>query len=237
MKLTVKLNIRHAQTLTLRNSVLLVSTQPAREALLGRPLLEQLGLDTKATLAAACDRHGGEIDLYNIPEQHEYREGTIGRVMADVQDGIYHSNRAMDSDDEHEPEWLDLGEDTEEESRRHSRRCWMRQTAMDFLKAEPRSLGICFTNIATFSVLAWETTLQHSSNPWRLFQDQTANRSNANPDLTVQTKGTSSNPILQSCCEYGMIFPNNRAQWLSPPLIVPKKGPAKFRLTFRPASG
>ncbi len=71
VKLKIKLNIRHANSLTLRNCVWLVAAQPVREAVLGRPLLERMGLDTKAALEAACDKHGDNSDLDCMPETSE----------------------------------------------------------------------------------------------------------------------------------------------------------------------
>ncbi len=73
LKLTIKRNIRNSNSLRLRNCVWLVAAQPVREALLGLPLLGRMGLDTKAALAAACDKYADDIDLDFMEETRDYR--------------------------------------------------------------------------------------------------------------------------------------------------------------------
>ena len=62
------------------------------EPLLGRPVLEALGLDCRKVLAAAADRHGGTIDVSNlVANKIDFRPGRIGRVL----DGIFHADGCL----------------------------------------------------------------------------------------------------------------------------------------------
>lgn len=83
-----ELKIRHGKTLKLRNLPLFVSTQPCPDPLIGRPILEALGLDTQTLLIAACDRHEGNVDAQNLLLEDDYAEGSVVRIL----EGIYHSS-------------------------------------------------------------------------------------------------------------------------------------------------
>lgn len=63
------------------------------EALLGRPIQEALGLDTKEILTAYGDCHNGEIDESHILGSTVYPEGTISRILST---GIFHSDNGKE---------------------------------------------------------------------------------------------------------------------------------------------
>ncbi len=67
--LDVELHARQGTTLILRNLKWLVTEQRVLESLLGRPMLDVLGLNSSDILAAASDKYGGEVDttLFNDP--------------------------------------------------------------------------------------------------------------------------------------------------------------------------
>ncbi len=111
---SIELRIRHGKSLNIRNVVWMgaISQVPVPEPLLGRPLLEALGLDTKETLAAACDKYEGSVDAKEIMNELAYANGSIARIL---DTGIYHSDNAVEEDGTEDIDWLDLGQDTKEE--------------------------------------------------------------------------------------------------------------------------
>ena len=100
-----ELHIRHRTALVLRGVRWLVTDQAVGEPLLGRPLLEALGLNARSILAAAAEKHSGVVDMSTLfgtdPE-----EGRISRVL----EGVYHADGgADDADLDDNDGWLDLG--------------------------------------------------------------------------------------------------------------------------------
>jgi hypothetical protein len=79
--LTTSLHIRHGSTLTIRNVSWYVAKQQVPEALLGRPILEALGLNTKELLAAACDRFNGVADAEQLLTPESHAQGTVARLI------------------------------------------------------------------------------------------------------------------------------------------------------------
>ncbi len=133
----------------------------------------------------------------------------------------------MDSADEHEPEWLDLGEDTEEEI----------QKAFSKMLDEANRNGLSKGGTEKLRNLLHEYRdifrLRLGNDPPRLVESmEVVLRPDYQPiKCKFRPCSASKRNFFKSyaakLCDYGMIVPNNRAQWLSPPLIVPKKGPAK----------
>ena len=62
----VELHIRHGTALTLWGVRWLVTDQIVGDPLLGRPLLEALGLNTREILAAAAEKHSGFVNLTSL---------------------------------------------------------------------------------------------------------------------------------------------------------------------------
>ena len=65
----LELHVRHGNSLVLRNTVWYVTEQHITEPLLGRPVLEALGLDTRKILSAAADKFSGEVDVSSLMQQ------------------------------------------------------------------------------------------------------------------------------------------------------------------------
>ena len=109
--MSVELKIRHAKSLTIRNVPWHITEQEMSEPLLGRPVLEALGLDTKGAVAAACDRLEGVFDAKDlVPRGFE----KVARIRTE---GVFHSDGALsdnagESDD---AELMDIGEISEAE--------------------------------------------------------------------------------------------------------------------------
>lgn len=105
--LDTDLHIRHGSALILRSLRWLVTPKAVQEPLLGRPVLESLGLDCHKVLAAVVDRHGGAIDVSTlVGNESDFSPGCIGRVL----DGFFFSDGGADDTDLDEDDgWLDLG--------------------------------------------------------------------------------------------------------------------------------
>ncbi|CDF35330.1 unnamed protein product [Chondrus crispus] len=112
--LNVELFIRHGFYLELRNMAWYVATTEVGEPLLGRPVLEALGINTKELLVAAIDRMGHSIEIGSLVPDEVYPKGSVARLM---HQGIFHSDGeyVADHGDSEDDTWLDLGEDTASE--------------------------------------------------------------------------------------------------------------------------
>ncbi len=105
--LDAELHIRHGTALTLRGVRWLVTYQTIGEPLLGQPLLEALGLNTRNILAAAAEKHSGAVDVSTLfgtnPEVSQNRR--ISRVL----ERMYHADGgADDADIDDNDDWPDL---------------------------------------------------------------------------------------------------------------------------------
>lgn len=100
-----QLHIRNRSALVLRGLRWLVTPQALGEPLLGRPVLEALGLECHKVLAAAADRHGGTVDASTIiGNQSDFGSDRIGRVL----DGVFHADGGANDADLNDDGWLDL---------------------------------------------------------------------------------------------------------------------------------
>lgn len=89
-----ELHVWHWTALILRMVRWLVTNQMVGEPLLGRPVLEELDLNTRIILAVAADKHSGIADVSSLLE--EDRTPPTGRV-ARILEGVYHPEGGADS--------------------------------------------------------------------------------------------------------------------------------------------
>lgn len=91
-----------------------MTDQELSDPLLGRPVLEALGLSTREILAAAADRFCGSVDMERLVGTFaEEGDGRVSRVM----EGVFHADGGQDGDkdDKTQGEWCDIGNETKEE--------------------------------------------------------------------------------------------------------------------------
>ncbi len=74
------IDCRHGTSLIIRNSEWMVPTQPATEALLGRPTSEALGLNNAEVFRAAASNNNGEVYFKQLVSNADYEKGTIARL-------------------------------------------------------------------------------------------------------------------------------------------------------------
>lgn len=109
-----ELQIRHGSALVLRNLKWLVTNQPVADPLLGRPVLEVLGLNILALLAAAAGKFSGDIDVECLIGYFDEKgDGCLSRVM----EGVFHSDGGEEAEEgeETQGEWCDIGGETTQE--------------------------------------------------------------------------------------------------------------------------
>lgn len=81
--------------MVIRSITWFVTDQEMDEPLLGRAVLEALGLGTQELLAAACDRHQGLVDAADIVTADERNDASVARIISQ---GIFHSERGISND-------------------------------------------------------------------------------------------------------------------------------------------
>ena len=90
-----ELHIRRGTTLLLRNVEWAMSKHAAQNVLIGRPLLEALGMDTRAVLEATCEKHSGIVNVPSILyHKIDPKDGTLAKFTRDK--GMFHSQHGDD---------------------------------------------------------------------------------------------------------------------------------------------
>ena len=114
----VQLRIRHGTNLLLRNVEWHVSDSELAHVIIGRTVLEAIGCDNRALLAAASDNSGGVVDAKKaIDERAREKRGTINAVLdTDSPSDLFHSHGGTEDDKIPEEKiYMELGENTPEE--------------------------------------------------------------------------------------------------------------------------
>ena len=114
----VQLRIRHGKNLLLLNIEWHVSDSELAHVIIGRTVLEAIGCDNRALLAAASDNSGGVVDAKKaIEERAREKRGTINAVLdTDSPSDLFHSHGGTEDDKIPEENiYMKLGEDTPKE--------------------------------------------------------------------------------------------------------------------------
>lgn len=108
--LSLLLRIRHARNLFIRNVWFFVGDSPGDNVIVGRPLMEKLGINTRELLDAVHDYSGGTVDLSSITPNNAFLPSiSINQLTSQ---GIFHSAAANGEQDDHgNDDYIDLGED------------------------------------------------------------------------------------------------------------------------------
>ena len=87
ISLSINLRVRHAAALNLRNISWYISDRPLQHVIIGRDVLQSLGIDTKSLMYSIFDRMGPDIEIsQDFPEN-----GTIATIMAQTEDALFYS--------------------------------------------------------------------------------------------------------------------------------------------------
>jgi len=225
--LDIQLFMRHSSFIELRNVKWYVPTTETPEPLLGRPVLEALGINTKELLMAARSRMGESVDLSGVSE---YSEGSISRILSE---GVYHGDRGLnDALYDTEEQWLELGIDTEaemteailksvEDAKLNGISAEGAETLHGILNEFRDVLRIRLGNDPPAKVDPMKIEIMENAKPFKA-------KARRYPPEAREYMDSFSDKIL----EYGFGKINTNAKWVSAPVIVPKAGPSKFRMTF-----
>jgi len=229
-----ELHIRHGSALILRGVRWLVTNQSVGEPLLGRPLLEALGLNTREILSAAAEKHSGVVDVSALMEYDS--KPPTGRV-ARILEGVYHATGGVDDTDlDEEDSWLDLGpEDSEEKGRILAEK--LKEAEENGLSAEGIiSLEKMLCEFGDIIKLKLDGGPPADIEPLKI---------HLKPDaIPIRTKQRRYPPpkkefmtrYVRELQKLGFVKSTSSPEWVSAPLIVPKRPPAMYRLTidYRP---
>ena len=230
MKADVELRIRHGASLLLRNVEWAVSDQLAEHVLIGRPVLEGLGLDTKTILEAASDKHNG---IVNIPEiltkGKDLKNGTLAKIMRD--DGIFHSQNGDDGFADDDDIYIDLGEDTKEEFQ-NSLAARIKEAQENGLseKSAKQRRDLVFEFHDIFRVRLGR------SPPARVEPMIVKLKLGARPVIAKTRRYKADqreflNRYIHTLEIMGFVRKNHAATWAAAPLLLPNDSRARFRMT------
>lgn len=225
--LNVDLHVRHGTALKLRNVRWHVTHQTVSEPLLGRPVLEALGLNTTKLLCAAAERFNGPIDLSSVADI-----APDGSQVARVKDSVFHHDGGDDDSDADDRYYLDLGEDTEQEweaalqkSLRTATKNGISKKGSVLLEKMLREfrdvLCIRLSGDKPANVAPLVVNLKPNSTPVR-----------AKPRRYPPAKRDFMDRYVRNLLQLGFVKETTSAEWVSAPIIVPKKPPAYFRFAI-----
>jgi len=223
----INLDCRHGTALKLRNTVWLVSDQDADEALLGRPDLKRLGLDTAKLFRTAAAVNNGCIDFDTDTEEQE-KGGKVSRIL---HNGMYHSS-PDEGDIEDLDHFVEIGPETAEE----------KKNAIEGKIDEAVQNGISKHGAAKLRKIleSYEDVLRVRLGndppakvvPMKVRIQEGARVSIARSRKTTPVKRAYMKSFVEQLESYGFIRPISNPTWVSAPHLVPKPGTDKLRMTF-----
>ena len=224
----IRIDCRHGTWLNLRNSQWMVPVAPANEALLGRPTLKALGLNTSQVMRAAANRYHGDIDFSELVPDVDYEEGTIARIIQD--DGIYHSDRGIDCIDD--VPHIEIGQDDPEEKSKLKEE--------QIKKASDNGLSQKGAETLRSIMEDFDDVLRirlGNEPPAKVEPMQVEVIPSARPIIAKNRRYSKDQRLfisnfVQRLQQYGFVKETKHATWAAAPVIVPKPGPARYRLTF-----
>lgn len=231
-----ELHIRHGSALVLRNLRWLITPQVVDEPLLSRPLLEALGFDCHKVMQAAADRFGGSVDVSTIVGNgSDFVSGRVGRII----DGVFHADGGGDGADlDDDDGWLDLGPEDPKE----------KEAILQIKLKEAKKHGLSPKGCKDL-----DSMLREFSDTIKLKLDagQPADieplKITLKPDATPVRAKQRRYPLpkrefmtlyVRELLKLGFVKKVSSPEWVSAPLVVPKRPPAMYRLTvdYRPVN-
>lgn len=207
------------------------------EPLIGRPVKEALGLNTRELLAAATNRFCGDVDAEKLlGTLTDEGDGRVARVM----EGLFHADSGYDGDEdkEEEGEWRDICAETDTE--------W--EEALKLKLGECVAKGLSGKGKDTLeSMLRNNRTIvrvRYNGGPHanvrrlELSIQPNARAVQAKPRRYPPEKRPFFRKYVEQLENLGLITQASNTEWVSAPLFVPKKPPAMYRLTvgYRPVN-
>lgn len=229
-----ELHIRHGSALVLRNLRWLITPQAVDEPLLSRPLLEALGFDCHQVMRSASDRFGGSVDVSTlVGNGSDFASGRVGRII----DGVFHADGgADDADLDDDDGWLDLGpEDPAEKEKilqgklKEAKEHGLSESGCEELEGLLRE----FSDTIKLKLDVGEPA---DIEPLKIALQPDAKPIRAKQRRYPQPKRAFLTRYVQELLKLGFVKHVSAPEWVSAPLVVPKRPPAMYRLTvdYRP---
>ena len=231
VEMNIELFIRHGCFLELRNIKWYVAMSEMAEPILGRPILEALGINTRDLLAAAVDQVGSSLDVSHLDGYQGSPGGSIARIL---NEGIYHRDKGMTSDeyDDEDEAWFDLGKDTEQE---------VDNGILNAAK-EAEDNGISNTGKKTLSSMLNNyrdvLRLRLGNDPPALVDAMKVELKEDLTPIAAKTRRYTRDGrkfmehYVDRVIEYGFGKVTTEAKWVAARVLVAKPAPPLFRLTF-----
>ena len=232
-----ELHIRHGTAVVLCDVRWLVTDQVVGEPLLGRPLLEALGLNARNIPAAAAEKHSGVFDMSTLfgTDPEVAQEGRVSRVL----EGVYHADGgADDADLDDNDGWLDLGPEDRA----------AKEIVLNQKISEAREKGISGKGATSLEELLREYDdviklkldcgKPADIEPLRINLKPGASLFRAKQRRYPAPKREFMTRDVRELVKLGFVKKATSPEWVSAPLIVPKRPPAMYRLTidYRPVN-
>ena len=244
MDLDVDLKIRHGSKLLLRNVVVKISDQDTEFVILGRPVLEALGINACDILEEVCDKFSGVVNVDSLigkdrKDRHESdtnngRQKTLASVLARDQMDVFHSQGDQGNDHlEDENVYIDIGDDPDSDLDETLNNLVMEaqgnglseaglERLRELLQKYRKIFRLRLGASEPAQVAPMKIQLKEGLNPVRV----KARRYSADERARLEK-------YVEKLVEMNFIVPNPDAAWQAAPFLVPKKNSnAKYRLAI-----
>lgn len=229
-----ELHIRHGSALVLRGVRWLVTNQSVGEPLLGRPLLEALGLNTQEILSAAAEKYSGAVDVSTLMDKDDKPpKGRVARIL----EGVYHAKGGVDETDLNDEDgWIDLGPEHPAEKEVILSKKIQEAEANGLSTKGSKTLEKILRDFGDVIKLKLEGGPPADIEPLKIHLKadavpiRTKQRRYPPPKKEFMTR------YVRQLSKLGFVKKVSSPEWVSAPLIVPKRPPAMYRLTidYRP---
>ena len=246
MDLDVELKNRHGSNLPLRNVVWKISDQDTEFVILGRPVMDALGINTRDIFGEVCDKFSGVVNVDSLmgkdrkerdeSDTNNGREQTLASILARDQMDVFHSQGGQGNDHlEDENVYSDLGDDPGSDL----------DETLNNLVMEAQGNGLSEAGVERLSELLRKyrkifRLRLGASEPAQVEPMKIQLKEGLKP-VRVKARRYSADErawlenYVDKLVEMNFIVPNPDAAWQAAPILVPKKNSkAKYRLAIDP---
>lgn len=226
-----ELFIRHGCYLELRNVKWYVAMSDMSEPILGRPILEAFGIHTRDILAAAVDKVGSSVDLFDIDGLRKSPEGGVARIP---NEGLYHRDRSTTGDayEDEDEAWLDLVQDSKKEMDESISSALQKAEDNGISNKGKETLSCILNNYRDVLRMRLGNDSPELVDAMKVELKRDATPVAAKARRYTQDGRKFMERYVNRVIEYGFGEVTTEAKWVAAPVLVAKPPPALFRLTF-----
>lgn len=232
---TVNLRIRHGNGLIMRDIRWAVSDEDGDCVLIGRPVLESMGVNVRSMLEAVAAENNGIVSIPDLMKEKESRSEGSRTLASVLRDGIFHKDGGEEDDFLDEANvYIDIGEDAPGEL----------DVALRNMVDEAKSEGLSESSLSILTNMVMSEfrsifkirlgkTAPAKVEPMviKIKDGATPVRVKARRYPAFQRSFL--NAYVDKLVEMGYLVPNKSVSWQCAPLLVPKPGSsAKLRMTI-----